>query len=254
MPDRMSPATRRRLAQARARLHAAMERALANDVANVLDVVAKAAASHAAAGRHAAAVVAADAAAEKLRKIVTARLYAVARAFIALTFEQVGKSQKDASPFDLAASNTMEWLKGCAAEKVAEIGETTKRLIRAALTQGENEGLGSAATARLIRDKVGGQVGRARAATIARTETHTAANYGSHQAAEATALELQKEWVAVEDDRTRPDHAAADGQRVGMDEPFSVGGESLMYPGDPSGSPAQTVNCRCTVLYIPKEA
>jgi hypothetical protein len=38
---------------------------------------------------------------------------------------------------------------------------------------------------------------------------------------------------------------AADGQVVGLDEPFIVGGEQLMYPGDPAGSPGNICNCLC---------
>jgi hypothetical protein len=56
------------------------------------------------------------------------------------------------------------------------------------------------------------------------------------------------------DNRTREDHAAADGQRVPVGEPFIVGGESLEFPGDPAGSPEQVINCRCsTVLVRPGE-
>jgi uncharacterized protein with gpF-like domain len=46
------------------------------------------------------------------------------------------------------------------------------------------------------------------------------------------------------------DHLAADGQVQDIDEPFDVGGEQLMYPGDPAGSPGNTINCRCTVLPV----
>jgi len=52
-------------------------------------------------------------------------------------------------------------------------------------------------------------------------------------------------WNAVGDDRTRPDHMDATGQEVAPGEPFTVGGELLMYPGDPNGSDEQTINCRC---------
>lgn len=58
---------------------------------------------------------------------------------------------------------------------------------------------------------------------------------------------LKKQWVAVLDDRTRPDHAAADMQIKEMNEPFEVGESLLMYPADSSlGAPlSQTINCRC---------
>jgi hypothetical protein len=41
----------------------------------------------------------------------------------------------------------------------------------------------------------------------------------------------------------RPDHADAEGQIVGINESFYVGGEYLDYPGDDKGSPEQTINC-----------
>lgn len=54
-----------------------------------------------------------------------------------------------------------------------------------------------------------------------------------------------KQWVATQDDRTRDAHADADGQIVGIDEPFNVGGEQMDAPGDFSASAENTANCRC---------
>lgn len=89
---------------------------------------------------------------------------------------------------------------------------------------------------------------------IARTETMRASNAGS------TALyrdwgTKQKEWLSTADDRTRAEHrvGSAWGQPplvVGIDEAFSIGGESLEYPGDPAGDPGNTCQCRCTVLPV----
>jgi uncharacterized protein with gpF-like domain len=45
-------------------------------------------------------------------------------------------------------------------------------------------------------------------------------------------------------------HAAADGQIVGMEDPFAVGESFLMYPGDPNAPPEEVVNCRCVLGYI----
>jgi uncharacterized protein with gpF-like domain len=90
---------------------------------------------------------------------------------------------------------------------------------------------------------------RQRAALIARTETHGAANFGAQEAAKETGLQLRKEWVSASDERTRDSHRRADGQVVGMDEPFRIGGARLMYPGDPDGPADETINCRCAVAH-----
>lgn len=88
---------------------------------------------------------------------------------------------------------------------------------------------------------------------IARTEAMRAAN-SARSSLMAQGGVKQKEWVAAIDGRERPEHQQADGQIVAMSEPFLVGGEKLMFPGDPAGSPGNTINCRCTVVpVIPEE-
>lgn len=52
-------------------------------------------------------------------------------------------------------------------------------------------------------------------------------------------------WNAVGDEVTRPDHDDADGQSVRAGDTFDVGGEALLYPGDPAGSDENVDNCRC---------
>lgn len=84
---------------------------------------------------------------------------------------------------------------------------------------------------------------------IARTETIRSSNAGTQELFQEWGVK-EHEWLSTKDDRTRPDHLEADGQAVGIDQPFSVGGEMLMYPGDPSGSAGNTINCRCTVLPV----
>lgn len=61
-----------------------------------------------------------------------------------------------------------------------------------------------------------------------------------------------KMWIAILDEKTRPDHEDADGQVVEITEPFDVGGWPMMYPKDDSmGAPLdEIVNCRCTVEYL----
>jgi hypothetical protein len=88
---------------------------------------------------------------------------------------------------------------------------------------------------------------------IARTETIKAMNTVSYRLYGDWGVE-EHEWLSANDDRTRREpyggHLAADGQvrRVGM--PFDVGGEKLLYPGDPRGSPGNIINCRCVTIPI----
>lgn len=93
-----------------------------------------------------------------------------------------------------------------------------------------------------------------RAVTIARTETIGALNGSRNDAftayAEDSDEELERLWLSTRDARTRPAHVIADLQRTTMTDPFTVGGEFLMFPGDPRGAPGNVINCRCTVLLV----
>lgn len=88
----------------------------------------------------------------------------------------------------------------------------------------------------------------ARAARIARTEVHVAANSATNEIASRHGMK-KKVWASAQQARTRPTHAAANGQEVGMDEDFTVGGYPLKHPGDPSGPAKEVINCRCVVLF-----
>jgi hypothetical protein len=144
-----------------------------------------------------------------------------------------------------------EWV----ARRVTRIDRTTENQIRAVIRNGQDEGLSVPQIGKNIRDYAA-PMSATRANIIARTETHTAANYGAQTAAELTGLKMRKEWVSAQDERTRTsppdefDHVEADGQVVDMNEAFTVGGEQLMFPGDPGGSAGNVINCRCAVVYL----
>lgn len=91
---------------------------------------------------------------------------------------------------------------------------------------------------------------------ITRTEGHRIQNQAAldaqHEAKDKGA-DIVKQWDATLDDRTRPDHALADGQIREIDEPFIVGGEQLQAPGI-GGSAEQVINCRCACLQRAKWA
>lgn len=91
---------------------------------------------------------------------------------------------------------------------------------------------------------------RAQAIRSARTAVTGAQSAGKQDRYEDLAskgCQVTKIWVATNDERTRPEHAEADGQEVPYNEPFEVGGEELMHPADQSGSAWNIYNCRCTM-------
>lgn len=135
------------------------------------------------------------------------------------------------------------------AVKVSQISRTTIRQLQAIISDATDQGLSERETARLIRERAP-SLSASRAQTIARTETHAAANYAVMQAFESTGIEARREWVAATDERTREDHLEANGQIVGLREPFTVGNSQLMYPGDPAGDPENVINCRCAVVFV----
>ncbi len=153
-------------------------------------------------------------------------------------------------------------------QRIAFVSEATRSQIVRLVVAGQEEGLGVSEIARNITEALPGLSMR-RGALIARTETHGAANFGADQAARSTGLDLQKEWVSVEDHRTRDfgegdgvidvfSHRAMNGVVVDIDQAFSIpnrlgGFEKMMFPGDPVGSAGNTINCRCAVSHIVKE-
>ena len=88
-----------------------------------------------------------------------------------------------------------------------------------------------------------------RAKGIADTEIVTASNSGSLAGAMSIHQPAKKIWLTRRDDRVRPFHESADSQKRDLNQPFDVGGENLMFPGDPAGSLANTIGCRCALLY-----
>lgn len=87
-----------------------------------------------------------------------------------------------------------------------------------------------------------------RTARTAVTEAENAGRQDAFDQAEQMGIEMEKEWMATLDGRTRETHQEADGQVVDYNEPFIVGNARLMYPGDESGPPEEIYNCRCTMV------
>lgn len=91
----------------------------------------------------------------------------------------------------------------------------------------------------------------------ARTMTTGAENAGRLDAfnrAKDMGIDIQMEWLATLDGRTRHSHRQLDGKRIPMPKDKwhpSKFPNGCKYPGDPEGPPWEVYNCRCTLVpYI----
>jgi hypothetical protein len=135
---------------------------------------------------------------------------------------------------------------------LVRIGDEVYRDIGNALNKAVAEGkdvAGQAEAVRSVLDGTGSENWPARARTIAVTEVNRAFNFGiiAHGLSVTQQLRIPifKRWDSKDDSRVRLAHEDADGQVQPVGQPFIVGGEALMAPGDPSGSPSNVISCRC---------
>ena len=125
--------------------------------------------------------------------------------------------------------------------------------INSAITQGilQGESLGKVANRlQFVTD-----MNRSQALRNARTLHTQAENKGRldrYEEAEKSGIELQKQWLATLDNRTRDAHRELDGEIRANDEPFENAIGKIMYPGDPNADPANVYNCRCHIRAVIK--
>jgi HK97 family phage portal protein len=133
------------------------------------------------------------------------------------------------------------------------INDSSVNAVRALLADAEAAGLESTLTADAL-EELYARWQRARTMTIATSEVGLVMGESQFQMGrliEAGGDPLVKEWISRQDGIVRPSHLAIDGEVRELEQPFSNG---LRYPGDPSGDPSETINCRCVVGYQLKEA
>ena len=77
------------------------------------------------------------------------------------------------------------------------------------------------------------------------TGAENAGRVASYYRAKAMGIELEQQWMATLDNRTRHSHRLLDGETVKVGGTFSNG---CRFPGDPYGAPGEVYNCRCTMV------
>lgn len=125
-----------------------------------------------------------------------------------------------------------------------------KKQVQSCMLQGILQGESIPNMATRLANTVGEQ-NRKAAIRNARTMTTGVENAGrvrSYDRAKSMGIDVQKQWLATLDSRTRHWHRELDGVSVDNDKPFKNEYGEIMYPGDPSANGANIYNCRCTLI------
>ena len=121
-----------------------------------------------------------------------------------------------------------------------------KKSIRNEVSRGISNAYSYQDIARNINNSMG--IGLNKSIRIARTEGHRVnqqSTYDAMEKAKKKGANVVKQWDATLDAKTRTSHQQVDGEIRELDETFSNG---LRFPGDPQGSAAEVINCRCVLL------
>lgn len=158
-------------------------------------------------------------------------------------------------PWEFPPAKALEFITG-RKQSVQNCGETVRNQLNTTLEEGTVNG----ETMDQLSDRVRtvfNNLSKGEAKRIAMTETGMAFNFSRHEAMAAAGIKW-KTWLSSHGPNVRAAHQEAEDRygeggetgAIPMDEPFEVGGEELMYPGDPSGSPENIINCQCIQLAV----
>ena len=156
-----------------------------------------------------------------------------------------------ADPWQFPPQKALEFITG-RTTSVQGCGETVRSQLNTTLSEGYEAGEG-----------MDDLMGRVRACfnnllkhevrRIAMTETGMTFNFSRHEAMSAAGIRY-KSWLSSHGPTVRPTHMDAEeryeSDPIPINEPFEVGGEQLMHPGDPDGSPENIINCQCIELAV----
>ena len=154
--------------------------------------------------------------------------------------------------FDVRNENVVNFVNETTSKYSTEVLTTASDDLRKTLIEGIDKGEQISELRKRVESVYNGYIGNAaekidpyKSLRIARTETTGTANFATQESYKQSGVVEGMEWLATLDGRVRDSHAMMDGEVVGLDETFS---NDLEFPGDPSGDPAETCNCRCTTL------
>ena len=114
---------------------------------------------------------------------------------------------------------------------------------QSAITQGILQGESIPNIVKRTKDIYGrNKASATRAARTATTNAENAGRMNTFERAQRLGIDMEIEWLATLDGRTRSSHRALDGERIQLGEKFSNG---LRWPADPYGPASEIWGCRC---------
>lgn len=176
---------------------------------------------------------------------------------------------REASGFPIRVDpNVLAYVQETAGDKVVEWTARFSAKLRGYTTQVFAGGMTYREYVAAIRSAMGKAGAEHAVDRIVRTETNRA--YQQQRAAgdgqlAANGSDLIRVWVSQLDLRVRDSHAAIHGQERELGEAFNVGqgardttppsgpGHRCNGPLDPTLPAEEAINCRCDVLYVPRE-
>ncbi len=193
---------------------------------------------------------------------ITPSIYSLNRNYAAYTIEQVAGDvgftlwdEQTVKRLIVEEPNLMPYYPEKRALKRGIDLDWGKKQITAQVTSGILQGEGIGKISARLQTNIPA-MNRTSAIRTARTAVTGAQNSGRMDAytqAEKMGIEMEREWVATLDNRTRHAHQILDGKRAPIDKPFKVDGQEIMFPGDAKAAPYLVYNCRCTQIAVVKE-
>lgn len=170
---------------------------------------------------------------------------------IVATIEEWGRKILDElgseARFDIRNPLVKDYLDAWQEQRIVGITKSTREDVTAVLQDAVAEGVGIDEMRRRLKGYFA-DASDYRAERIARTEVVSSSNAANLAAYQISGLVDGKEWLSVQDGKTRDTHRAMDGQSVGISDDFSSpSGAKGQGPGL-FGRPEEDINCRCTLV------
>ncbi len=173
-------------------------------------------------------------------------IHAALESSVADLMSEIGRAD---DPWKMPPADAIKFIRS-RENKISGVSETAFSQLKTALESAVKAGKNIDEIAGDIKGVFNG-LSRYEARKIAMTEVCALDGFARHEGMKGAGIEL-KSWLSSHGPNVRPAHEAAEARYeahpIPLEDPFVVGGENLMYPGDPAGSAANVINCQCIQL------